>query len=411
MAADRKPRGGEAPAPIDEALAGLGLSDEVRAAFRAACAEPSLSGAALGRILSEHRGGCFVSLGRSERLALPTGQLRRAAEEAGASRPAVGDWVALTESPGKARGPALIAAILPRKNRLARKAAGLKVREQVLAANVDQAFIVDAPRPQSPADPADPAGPADPADAADVAAPPATARLNLGRLTRYVALVREGGVRPILLVTKADLLTGAEADALRRELAAALPELEVHLLSSVSGQGLDGLLRYVEAPLTSVLLGPSGVGKSSLLNALSGTRRQDVQAIGAAGKGRHTTTHRELFRLPQGGLIIDTPGMRELGLWEGGDGEGVREAFPELDELAAGCRFRDCAHEREPGCAVRAAVEAGTLPSERYAAWHKLRRESQLVEAQADAALKAQKKKTAAQRTRALDELYRRRGH
>lgn len=401
MAADRKPR--ESPGPIDEALVALGLNDEVRAAFHATTAAQSLSGAVLGRILSEHRGGYFVNLGPSERLALPAGQLRRAAEEAGASRPAVGDWVALTESPGGARGPALIAAILPRKNRLARKAAGIKVREQVLAANVDQAFIVDAPRP------------ADAADAAATGAGPSSAssRLNLGRLTRYVALVREGGVRPILLVTKADLLSGsgAEADALRRELEAALPEVEVHLLSSKSGQGLDGLRRYVETPLTSVLLGPSGVGKSSLLNALAGARRQEVKTIGAAGKGRHTTTHRELFRLPQGGLVIDTPGMRELGLWEGGDGEGVRDAFPDLDELAAGCRFRDCAHEREPGCAVRAAVEAGELSPDRYAAWHKLRREAQLVEEQADAALKAQKKKTAAQRSRALDELYRRRGH
>lgn len=392
MATDRE--------PIDDALLLLGLSDEVRAAFRTACAEQPLPGAALGRVLSEHRGGYFVNLGSSERLALPAGQLRRAAEEEGASRPAVGDWVALTESPGGTRGPALIVAILARKNRLARKAAGVKVREQVLAANVDQAFIVDAPRP------------ADAPDAGDGSVA-ASARLNLPRLTRYVALVREGGVRPILLVTKADLLAGSgtDPDSLRCEVEAALPEIEVHVLSAQSGQGLDGLRRYVEAPLTSVLLGPSGVGKSSLLNALAGTRRQEVKAIGVAGKGRHTTTHRELFRLPQGGLIIDTPGMRELGLWEGGDGEGVRETFPELDELATGCRFRDCAHEREPGCAVRSGVEAGALSPERYAAWHKLRRESQFVEAQADAALKAQKKKTAAQRTRALDELYRRRGH
>lgn len=406
MAADHEPRDSESPGPqrlpgtIDDALRPLGLSEEVRAAFRAACADQTLSNAALGRVLSEHRGGYFVNLGPSERLALPGGQLRRAAEEEGKSRPAVGDWVALTESPGGARGPALISAILARKNRLARKAAGVKIREQVLAANVDQAFIVDAPRP------ADAAG-------ADEGADAASPRLNLGRLTRYVALVREGGVRPILLLTKADLLAGpgADPDSLRREVEAALPEVEVHVLSAVSGQGLDGLRRYIETPLTSVLLGPSGVGKSSLLNALAGARRQEVQAIGVAGKGRHTTTHRELFRLPQGGLIIDTPGMRELGLWESGDSEAMREAFPDLDGLATGCRFRDCAHEREPGCAVRAAVEEGKLPIDRFNAWHKLRRESQSVEAQADAALKAQKKKTAAQRTRALDELYRRRGH
>jgi ribosome biogenesis GTPase len=296
--------------------------------------------------------------------------------------------------------------MLPQKNRLSRKAAGVKVREQVLCANVDQAFVVDAPRQGEAGAGAEPC-------------------LNLGRLGRYVALVREGGVRPVILIGKADLLAGwgVEPESLVREVTAALPGVEVHLISAATGQGLDGLVHYVDRPLTSVLLGPSGVGKSSLLKALAvGEQDSDaaslirtkarVQSIGAAGKGRHTTTHRELFRLPQGGLIIDTPGMRELGLWEGSGptAEGLREAFPEIDELAAGCRFRDCGHESEPGCAVRAAAERGELMTDRLLAYQKLAREAQFIEEQATVAARVREKKIAAQRTRALDAFYRRRG-
>lgn len=399
------------------ALQALGLTEPVRAAFRDFLGASPTEGAELGRVVAEHRGGYLVSLGTSERLALLAGGLRRAAEEEGTSRPAVGDWVAVTQraesrraadTAGAGQEPGLIVERLPQKNRLSRKAAGVKVREQVLCANVDQAFVVDAPRQ----------GEAEPGDGPGV-------HVNLGRLGRYVALVREGGVRPVILLGKIDLLAGwgADPEALRREVTAALPGVEVHLISCATGQGLDGLVHYVDRPLTSVLLGPSGVGKSSLLKALAaGEEGSDaaslirtkakVQSIGAAGKGRHTTTHRELFRLPQGGLVIDTPGMRELGLWEGSGptAEGLREAFPEIDELAAGCRFRDCGHVSEPGCAVRAAAERGELTTERLLAYQKLSHEARFIEEQATVAARVREKKNAAQRTRALDSFYKRRG-
>ena len=405
------------------ALQALGLTEAVQAAFRdllgASAGAGAGAGAELGRVVAEHRGGYLVSLGVTERLALLAGHLRRAAEEEGASRLAVGDWVAVTQrtesrraadTAGAGQEPGLIVAMLPRKNRLSRKAAGVRVREQVLCANVDQAFVVDAPR-QGEAEPGAGSG--------------AGVDINLGRLGRYVALVREGGVRPVVLLGKIDLLAawGADPEALRREVTAALPGVEVHLISCATGAGLDGLLHYVDRPLTSVLLGPSGVGKSSLLKALAaGEQASDaaslirtkarVQSIGAAGKGRHTTTHRELFRLPQGGLVIDTPGMRELGLWEGSGptAEGLREAFPEIDELAAGCRFRDCGHESEPGCAVRAATERGELQTDRLLAYQKLSHEARFIEEQATVAARVREKKNAAQRTRALDSFYKRRG-
>ncbi|MFO0576941.1 MAG: ribosome small subunit-dependent GTPase A [Polyangia bacterium] len=407
------------------ALVALGLTEAVQAAFRELLgASPSVgtgAGAELGRVVAEHRGGYLVSLGVTERLALLAGHLRRAAEEEGASRPAVGDWVAITQraesrraadTAGAGQEPGLIVERLPQKNRLSRKAAGVRVREQVLCANVDQAFIVDAPR-QGEAEPG--AGPGAGVDLA----------LNLGRLGRYVALVREGGVRPVILIGKIDLLAawGADPEVLRRQVTAALPGVEVHLISCATGAGLDGLVHYVDRPLTSVLLGPSGVGKSSLLKALAaGEQGSDaaslirtkarVQSIGAAGKGRHTTTHRELFRLPQGGLVIDTPGMRELGLWEGSGptAEGLREAFPEIDELAADCRFRDCGHESEPGCAVQAAARRGEILVDRLLAYQKLAHEARFIEEQATVAARVREKKNAAQRTRALDSFYKRRG-
>ena len=408
------------------ALRALGLTDTVLTVFRSLPADTLPPGAQLGRITAEHRGGYLVNLGATECLALLAGHLRRAADEEGASRAAVGDWVAVTQraesrraadTAGGGQEPGLIVAQLERTNRLSRKAAGVKVREQVLAANVDQALIVDAPRP----------GDVRPGDVRS-GDPLGGIELNLTRLGRYVTLVREGGVRPIVVITKLDLIRewGTDPALLKRTVEAALPEVEVHLISSRTGEGLEGLARYVAQPLTSVMLGPSGVGKSSLLNALHRATASagpgagpgpdsdpaKVQTIGAAGKGRHTTTHRELFRLPQGGLVIDTPGMRELGLWDegGATSEGLAAAFPELDALAEGCRFRDCAHGREPGCAVRAAVERGDLPPERLAAYQKLRAESEHIEAQATVAARAQAKRTAAQRSRALEDFYRRRG-
>ncbi|AKT40469.1 ribosome small subunit-dependent GTPase A [Chondromyces crocatus] len=280
----------------------------------------------VGRVSAEHQGVFLVRFADGERAAALPGKMRRAVVRGEAIWPAVGDWVVVDRPPG---GSVVLRAVLPRQTRLARKAVGEQRGEQVLAANVDVAFLVSA----------------------------LGADLSPRRLERYVALALEGGALPVVLLTKADLYEDvASAVEVVRSVAA---EVAIHVLSSHTGLGLAALSPYFAGERTVVLLGSSGVGKSTLLNRLLGA---DVQAVGevrADGKGRHTTTHRQLFRRPDGGVVIDTPGMRELGLW---DAEaGVSSAFPDIEAIAEDCRFSDCRHEGEPGCAVVAAVAVGTL--------------------------------------------------
>jgi ribosome biogenesis GTPase len=173
------------------------------------------------------------------------------------------------------------------------------------------------------------------------------------------------------VLTKADLVADAASVAASARLA--VPGVDVVALSAATGAGLDDLARHLPPRRTLVLLGKSGAGKSTLVNALLGTARMATRAVRADGKGRHTTTHRELIALEGGALLVDTPGVRELGLW--GAGDGVEAAFADVESLGTGCRFADCAHGGEPGCAVAAAVASGALDAERLAAWHKLRRE------------------------------------
>ncbi|EYF02442.1 ribosome small subunit-dependent GTPase A [Chondromyces apiculatus] len=291
-----------------------------------ALAQLGSGGDEVGRVCAEHQGMFMVRLAGGERAAALPGRMRRAVSRGEAEWPAVGDWVVVDLPPG---GSAVIRAVLPRSTRLARKAAGEQRGEQVLAANLDVAFLVSAlGRDISPR-----------------------------RLERYLALTMEGGVTPVVLLTKADLhVDPSHAVA---AVQAAAPGVPVHLLSSHTGQGLEALDAYFTGGRTGVLLGSSGVGKSTLLNRLIGAEMQVVGTLRADGKGRHTTTHRQLFSRPAGGVIIDTPGMRELGLW---DAEaGVSGAFADIEALAERCRFSDCRHEQEPGCAVAAAVAAGEL--------------------------------------------------
>lgn len=274
------------------------------------------------------------------------GKLRMAIRKGQAMRPVVGDWVGF--EPRLQEGTSVIQAVLPRRTQLARKAAGRGGEEQVVAANVDVVFLVSA----------------------------LTRDLNPRRLERYLALAWDSGARPVLVLTKTDECEDVEAA--RGRIAEQAQDVPVHTLSSFTGEGLEALEAYLVGSTTIALIGSSGVGKSTLINRLLGTSRQEVGSVREDYKGRHTTTHRELFVLPRGGLVIDTPGMRELGLME--NEEGVRTAFVDIEELAAGCRFSDCRHEREPGCAVREAVRDGRLASERLESYHKLSQET----AQAD---------------------------
>jgi ribosome biogenesis GTPase len=198
---------------------------------------------------------------------------------------------------------------------------------------------------------------------------------------RYVALAWESGALPAVVLTKADLCDDVDAAVAAARVAA--PGVEVVALSSRTGENLDALDALLHPGHTAVLLGPSGAGKSTLANRLLGDERLATRAVRADGKGRHTTTHRELFRRAGGALLVDTPGMRELALWDAD--AGLDGAFADVLALAGGCRFRDCAHDGEPGCAVQAAVAEGRLDAARVAHWHALRRELAYLERQQDA--------------------------
>lgn len=258
--------------------------------------------------------------------------------------PVTGDWVAVELK----ADVAVIAHILPRATAFTRMAAGTAKDRQVVAANVDTALL----------------------------AASLNADLNLRRLERYLATAYESGAAPVILLTKADACD--DPDPLIAEVEAIAVGVPVLAVSVRTGQGLPELSALLAPGKTAVLLGSSGVGKSTLVNALAGAELMATKAIREDdARGRHTTTHRELILLPSGALILDTPGMRELALWdaEAGVAAAFADTTAEVELLAQGCRFRDCAHEREPGCAVQAALADGSLDAERWRSFQKLQRE------------------------------------
>jgi ribosome biogenesis GTPase len=299
-------------------LESLGWNDRLSTLY-----EPHAGdGCFAGRVSIQHRGAYDVLTGRGE---MRCEVVRRLVHDAAsvAELPVVGDWVVV--APGLEGDSGTITAVLPRRTKFSRKTAWQAAEEQVLAANIDVALLVQSMNED----------------------------LNLRRLERYLILAWESGARPVIVLTKSDLHPAPEA-----------------AISSRTGEGLDAVSELLGPGQTAVLLGSSGVGKSTLVNTLAGEELLSTQEIRDDGKGRHTTTRRELIQLPGGGLVIDTPGIREVQLWVAD--EGIDEAFDDVTELFAHCRFSDCAHDREPGCAVQGALAEGTLATDRWESYLKL---------------------------------------
>jgi len=339
-----------------EALEQLGWSSEWAAALHEIDPGDTLAPA---RVVSEQRGALQLSWSGGQLVGDVSGRLRWIATGA-EELPGVGDWVAVAVRPEEGR--ATVHHVLPRRSALIRKAPERPTEGQLLAANVDTVLVV-----------------------ASAGAP-----LRPRRIERSLALAREGGADAVVVLGKCDLAADMAAQH-----AAALEAAGSHAVvgvSALTGEGLGALAPYLAPRRSLVLIGPSGVGKSTLVNRLAGRELLATQPTRESDdKGRHTTTHRELVPLPGGAVLIDTPGLREVGLW--GEGGGVEAVFPELEALAARCRFADCGHGSEPGCAVRSAVEDGSLPIERLESQAKLEREARRLESRRDARARHERRK------------------
>ncbi|GLC89510.1 ribosome small subunit-dependent GTPase A [Lysinibacillus piscis] len=269
--------------------------------------------------------------------------------------PAVGDWVLVEQMPGEER--AIIHKLFQRKSVFSRKVAGQEIQKQIVASNVDIVLLVMS----------------------------LNADFNIRRLERYLVAAWDSGAKPVIVLTKADLCEDVESKL--REVEAIAFGVDLVVTSALSGEGLDEVRALFTEGITGALLGSSGAGKSTLTNALSGVELMKVAGIREDdAKGRHTTTHRELVILPNGGCLIDTPGMRELQLWDQGD--SLSASFQDIEELAATCRYRDCTHQKEPHCAVQQAITTGVLEQARLQSYFKLQRELAFIERKTNAQAK-----------------------
>src|SRR5919205_2193316 len=318
-------------------LEDYGWSDFFAAEFAPFAAE----GYEPGRVLLQHSRVLMLYTAAGETEAETTGRLRYIARGA-EDLPAVGDWVVIRRMGEE--GKAKIHEVLPRRSKFSRKAAGRETEEQIVAANVDTVFLVTG----------------------------LDNDYNPRRVERYLIMAWESGAEPVVVLNKADLIE--EVEERTHEIERVAPGVPVLALSAKRGVGVEQLLPYVGRGRTVALMGSSGTGKSTITNRLLGAEVQRTQEVRLSdARGKHTTTHRELFVLPQGGLVLDTPGMRELQLLV--SERGLRETFEEIEEAAALCRFSDCRHEGEPGCAVREALDAGELDAERYRSYRKMQAE------------------------------------
>lgn len=306
------------------------------------------------RIIADHGQLLRLITAEGECWGRVSGRMRHDHEETGIV-PAVGDWVAVT---GQAGEEVIIHSIMPRQSRVSRQAAGPVTKEQLIAANVDTLLIVAALNHD----------------------------FNLRRLERYIMMAWNGGVRPVIILSKSDLSENAEEQISLVEGIA--PGIEVLAISAVQDQGKSLLEKFLSPGTTVALTGSSGSGKSTLVNWMMGESVQLTQAVREDdSRGRHTTTHREIFVLPQGAVLIDTPGMRELNLWDEGQ-DGLSHAFGEIEQLATECRFQDCTHTREAGCAVKEAIQEGSLDEKRLGNYLKMQKELKFQQRKEEAASK-----------------------
>jgi ribosome biogenesis GTPase len=310
------------------------------------------------RVVEEQRETYRIVTEGGEMAAEIVGQLRHKAVDRSAF-PAVGDWVGVHVVASENK--ALIHEVLPRRTKLSRKVAGERTAEQIVVTNIDVVFLVTS----------------------------LNADLNIRRIERYLGAIWESGAQPVIVLNKADLCADSQTAA--AEVAEAAPGVDVHVLAAIAGEGLDALAPYMGQGNTVVLLGSSGVGKSTIINRLLHSEVQNTREIRSDDRGRHATTYRRLFIMPSGGVLIDTPGMREFQAWEAES--GTDEAFEEIGRLAVECRFRDCGHKSEPGCAVLAAVASGALDASRLSNYEKLRKELDYLDRRRDAAAQSEEKK------------------
>lgn len=354
------------------ALENLGYSPRWEALFEPCSAE----GLTLARVVRSDRGSALVATSDGIVRAKPSTRLLKSARGA-AELPSVGDWVAVS-APADLDVP-LVEAVLPRASAITRGDPGKSSDLQVLAANIDIVFVVH-----------------------PIAEPP-----NLRRIERELSLAWDSGATPVIVLTKADL--SQDPDAAQAEVQAVALGVDVLVTNALAGEGIRPLLDFISGHRTAVLIGPSGAGKSTLTNALLGEQRQATREVRVSdGRGKHTTVTRELIQIADGGVLIDTPGLRTLGLT--GSEEGISSAFADITQIAESCRFGDCTHRDEPECAVRAAVESGELSAERLVGYHKLRREAQVAAARTDARLRAEEDRKWKTISKASREYFKRTG-